>query len=530
MVNNSISTEEPQPLRKIGFFEFIFINVGLTIGAGTLVFVPMAASIAGSSVLLLLFIDLIISLVVVASMAEIATIFPYAGGPIYSIRYGFSPRMANFFLMVMLLPMLILILGAAGTESLSFAYYVKYLIPALAVLPDAVIACFLVAALTIINIIGVKVFSRVQFYIVAFMFAALLVWGALSIPYTQVGLFSQPFFTSGITPLLFLMALGVAYWAFVGTEFGGTMGGEVKYPITVLPKGLIISVLIVFLVNAWVIGVSLGLAPGAVLGSPIAAPIAAATKYAGAGALAIAVIALAAAIGAHPSTVNTDMSEMGRAFYGAAKEGTLPKWFAHLSRRYKTPVNALIFTAILACAVIVPNLVMILGAGAAVMALVLYVVVMLSIIMLKRRRPSMERPFKVHMVLPILAIVFSVFIAVGLTYYIGTQVAKEMAVSLVMGEVISIALAVVFVAIGVIIYFISRKTMEVPLSIEEFKQKMKVDEDETIPEEEWTELRAPMRATGVALKKINRQYHIMLAVCLSLIAVTAAFAAYIYFI
>ena len=103
--------EETQAVRKIGFIEFVLINTGLTIGCGTMVFVPMAASIAGPSILLVLFLAFIVSLVVVMSMAEIATIFPYSGGPIYSIRYGLPPGAANLLLMLMLLPMLALILG-----------------------------------------------------------------------------------------------------------------------------------------------------------------------------------------------------------------------------------------------------------------------------------------------------------------------------------------------------------------------------------------------------------------------------------
>ena len=346
--------EEPQAVRKIGFIEFILINTGLTIGCGTMVFVPLAASITGPSVLLVLFLAFIVSLVVVMSMAEIATIFPYSGGPIYSIRYGLPPGAANLLLMLMLLPMLALILGSGGTESLSFAYYIKCLIPVLAVLPDALIACLLVVAVCVINILGVRIFSRTQFYLLGFMFVALIIWGALSIPHTQMELYQQPFFAEGITPLLFLMAVGLAYWAFVGTELGGTLAGEIKYPLTTLPKGFLISVMLVFLVNVWVIGISLGLAPGAVLGSPIAAPIAAATQYAGAGGFAIAMIALAAAVGMHPPTLNANLSETGRTLYATGKEGVIPKWFGRLSPKFKTPVNALIFVAILFCAVIAP--------------------------------------------------------------------------------------------------------------------------------------------------------------------------------
>jgi len=105
-----------------------------------------------------------------------------------------------------------------------------------------------------------------------------------------------------------------------------------------------------------------------------------------------------------------------------------------------------------------------------------------------------------------------------------------MEVSVFMGEIISIGIGVLFAIIGLVFYLAFRKTMEAPPPFEEFREKiMKVDDDETIPEGEWTELRAPMRATGVALKKINRQYRVMLVVCLSLIAITAAFTAYIYF-
>jgi amino acid transporter len=532
-LDTSRPAEEPQAVRKISFIEFVLINTGLTIGFGTMIFVPLAASIAGPSVLLVLFIAFAISLVVVMSMAEIATIFPYSGGPIYSIRYGLPPGAANLLLMLMLLPMLALIVGSGGTESLSFAYYITSWIPALDILGPyaaAIIACLLVGVICVINILGVKIFSRAQFYLLGFMFIALIIWGALAIPHTQMELYKQPFFAEGITPLLFLMAVGLAYWAFVGTELGGTLAGEVKHPLTVLPKGFLISVMLVFLVNAWVISISLGLAPVEVLGAVKEAPVAEATRLAGAGGFAVAMIVLAAVVGMHPPTLNANLSETGRTLYATGREGVIPGWFGRLSSKFKTPVNALIFVSILFCAVIVPDLAMLLGAGACVMSLVLYIVLMMSIIMLKKRKPDIERPFKVHMVLPILAIVFSSALAVGLTYYIGTQVALEMGVSLVMGEIISVALGVLFAIIGLVFYFAFRKKMETPPPFEEFRGKiMKVDDDETIPEEEWTELRAPMRATGEALKKINRQYRIMLATCLSLIALTAAFTAYLYF-
>ncbi|MEE9529041.1 MAG: hypothetical protein V3V88_03205, partial [Dehalococcoidia bacterium] len=101
-MDTSRPAEEPQAVRKISFIEFVLINTGLTIGFGTMIFVPLAASIAGPSVLLALFIAFAISLVVVMSMAEIATIFPHSGGPIYSIRYGLPPGVANLVLMLML--------------------------------------------------------------------------------------------------------------------------------------------------------------------------------------------------------------------------------------------------------------------------------------------------------------------------------------------------------------------------------------------------------------------------------------------
>ena len=97
-----------------------------------------------------------------------------------------------------------------------------------------------------------------------------------------------------------------------------------------------------------------------------------------------------------------------------------------------------------------------------------------------------------------------------------------------MGEIISIIIGVIPIILGIVLYLAGRKNMEEPMDFDEFKEVMKVDESPDIPEEEWSELRAPLRATGKDLRKINIQFYTLLAIFLALVIFTAAFGIWVY--
>ena len=519
--------EEPQTARKIGFLSFVLINVGLSIGYGTMIFAPMAAYLLGPASIFALLIVLVISLTFVLSMAEMATIFPYAGGITYSIQYGYARKIGNLFLMIALVLMIFTLPTSQGGEALSFAYYIKHLIPALKVLPDPAIAILLVLTICVINCIGVRAFAGSQVLFVLLFLIPMVLWGLLAIPHINMAYYtSQPFLKPDVTPIVFVAALGILYWAFTGTEYAGSLAGEVKYPLTVIPRGMVLSALLVFLVNAWVIIIGMGLAPLDILGKPTGAPLAAASEHAGLGVAVVGLIAFSA-LAMHSSSINTALSENGRAFYSAGRSGLLPKWFGKLHPRFRTPVNALVFLTIVLMIIVLPNLIMILGTGACMMSTAINVILLLSVLSLKKRKPSIERPFKVPTWLPVVGIGFAILLAVGLTYYLGLAVMDAMGCDLVTGEIISIVIGLIPIILGVLIYIGGRKKMEEPMSFDEFKEQMKVDESAR-PEKEWSELKAPLRATGEELRKINIEFYTLLIIFLSLVVFTAIFGVWVY--
>ncbi|GAB3213985.1 APC family permease [Marinactinospora thermotolerans] len=85
-----------------------------------------------------------------------------------------------------------------------------------------------------------------------------------------------------------------------------------------------------------------------------------------------------------------------RLLYAMASSGMLPRWFARLHPRYRTPSNALLFIGGLS--VLAPlfgdrMLSWLVNAGG-VNIVVAYVVVALSFLVLRRREPGMPRPFR----------------------------------------------------------------------------------------------------------------------------------------
>jgi amino acid transporter len=120
------------------------------------------------------------------------------------------------------------------------------------------------------------------------------------------------------------------------------------------------------------------------------------------------------------ATINTLMAGLPRIFYGMAVDGALPKVFAYLHPRLKTPVFGIAFTAAVPCVhawlihgdlARLGNLVL-----AAVCAWgVAYVLVTLSVIALRVRRPDLPRPYKAPWY-PVPQIVSIIGIVVALAY------------------------------------------------------------------------------------------------------------------
>jgi amino acid transporter len=109
-----------------------------------------------------------------------------------------------------------------------------------------------------------------------------------------------------------------------------------------------------------------------------------------------------------------------RTLFALAENGDLPRWFARVHPEYRTPENAILFTAVVALALALSGSFVFLAAVSAVARLVMYLAVCAATLVLRRQQPTPEmRPalFVIPFgpVVPVLASVVSFGILFGAT-------------------------------------------------------------------------------------------------------------------
>jgi APA family basic amino acid/polyamine antiporter len=154
--------------------------------------------------------------------------------------------------------------------------------------------------------------------------------------------------------------------------------------------------------------------------------------------LAVAVI-LAILIG-YTSVILVDLLGQSRVFYAMSKDGLLPKVFSDLHPKFNTPYksNIVLCVFISLFAGLVP--ISVVGEMTSIGTLLAFVMVCVGILILRKKQPNLERPFKTPFVplVPILGILTCVLMMVSLPFDTWLRL-------------------IVWLAIGFIIYFIYGK-------------------------------------------------------------------------
>jgi APA family basic amino acid/polyamine antiporter len=301
------------------------------------------------------------------------------------------------------------------------------------------------AAATMLLMIGIQESARVNAIIVAVKVTVVLLiigLGGMFIstdhwhPFIpeNAGSFGQ-FGWSGIA-----RGAGVIFFAYIGFDAVSTAAQEARNPQRDMPRGIIGSLVVCTVLYVLVSGVMVGLVPYQQLGVP--APMALAVdaarvKAAGSpwqGVLDLMpfVVKLGAIMGLS-STIIVQMMAQPRIFFAMGKDGLMPPWAAAIHPRFRTPHITTLLTGAIVMVASGFTGIGTLGELVSIGTLFAFVIVSLGIIVLRRTRPDLERPFKTPFVpaLPIASAVVSLLLMAALPAATWERLVIWMAIGLV---------------------------------------------------------------------------------------------------
>jgi APA family basic amino acid/polyamine antiporter len=416
------TTQEGHGLKKaVGASQLTAMGVGAIIGTGIFVVIGEGAGVAGPAVILSFVLAAVACAFSALSYAELASSIPVAGSA-YTYTYATLGEILAWIIgwdLILEYGVSVAAIAVGWGGNLN-----AFLDSAFGVaLPDAISkspedggvfnlpAVFIVLAITFLLVRGVTESARVNFVMVIIKLTVLLFFIAVAFVNFGTGNF-QNFAPSGVDGVT--SAAAIIFFAYIGFDAVSTGSEEAKNPAKDLPLAIIGSLIICTIFYVLTAVGALGIAtPDQMKESD--APLAAALDQGAGMSWAAGILALGAVV-AITSVVLVIMYGQTRIFFAMCRDGLLPEKLAKVNQRYGTPARLTIglgvLIAILAALVPLSEIVKLVNIG----TLFAFVLVNVGVIILRRTRPDMPRPYRVPWspVLPILGVLFAVYLMTDL--------------------------------------------------------------------------------------------------------------------
>jgi APA family basic amino acid/polyamine antiporter len=257
-------------------------------------------------------------------------------------------------------------------------------------------AVFIVALMSTILVIGIKESASVNNLIVLLKVIIVLVILAIGLQHIVPGNW-KPFIppntgewgTYGWSGVL--RGAGLVFFAYIGFDAVSTAAQEAKNPQKDLPIGILGSLAICTLLYVAVSAVLTGMVSYTELN--VAAPVAYAMEKVGAPHWVRIAIDVGATLGL-ASVILVMLLGQSRVFYSMSRDGLLGGWASKVHPKFRTPYVSTIFTGVavgLATGMLPLQL---LGQLVNIGTLLAFVLVCFGVLILRKTRPDLARPFK----------------------------------------------------------------------------------------------------------------------------------------
>ena len=444
--------------RELTATNLVALGVGAVIGAGIFVITGYAAAVhAGPAVVISFVISAFGCALAGLCYSEFSSMFPVAGSA-YSYSYA---TMGEFIAWILGWDLILEYLFGASTVAVSWSGYVVSFLTNLGIKLPAVItsapidytadgwvftgaiinfpAVFIVAILVTMLVIGVKESAKFNNIIVLIKVIVILLFIGFGISFIDTQNW-KPFIPAntggfenfGWTGIL--SGAAIVFFAYIGFDAVSTAAQEAKNPQRDMPRGILISLLICTVLYIAVALVLTGIVKYTQLDVP--APIAVAINAAGKSLRWLSPIINIGAIAGLSSVVMVLLFGQSRIFFSMAHDGLLPPIFSKVHKKFKTPYITTIIIGV-GCALFAGVFpINILGKMVSIGTLLAFTIVCIGIIVLRKKRPDLPRPFRTPLV-PLIPI-------------LGAAVCMLQMVSLSIDTWLRL---IIWMAIGLVIYF-----------------------------------------------------------------------------
>ena len=326
--------------RDLGLYATVTISMGAMIGSGIFVLPALGFTKAGPAVIAAYILAGLVVLPAALSKAEMATAMPESGGTYLYIDRAMGPLagtvagLGAWFSLVFKSSFALVGLGA----------YLLLLVPLSSALIKGV-ALSLAVLITVLNIVGTKQSGKAQSIIVTAVVLALAAYVLNSGLYVEPTRF-QGFTEKGTGGVV--TAAAFVFVSYAGVTKIASVAEEIEDPDRNLPLGILISMGVMMVLYTLVVAAVVGLNDPTALstsgpdGSPSLTPMADGAGQL-AGGFGVALIAVVAVL-ALTSMANAGVLASSRFPLAMSRDSLAPGVLARVSKRFKTPRNAILLT------------------------------------------------------------------------------------------------------------------------------------------------------------------------------------------
>lgn len=385
----------PALQRSLGLPLLVLYGLGVTVGAGIYVMVGTAAGRAGINAPVAFVIAAIVMAFSAASFAELAVRFPVSAGEAAYVLAGLRSKS-----LALLAGLLVLSAGIVSAAAISrgAAGYLGVFVAA----PTPVLVALVVIGMGAIAAWGI----REAVGLAAIM--TLIEIGGLMIVITA-GLWRDPSILAALPQALtglqgaapwpgVLGASLVAFFAFIGFEGMVNVAEEVRRPERTLPLAIALTLVLTTLLYILVVWVVIRSVPAAELAASPAPLSLAFERLTGASPVFISAIAVFATV----NGVIVQMVMASRVLYGLARQDAAPAALGRVNALTKTPLNATILVVVVTLVLAVAFPLDWLADMTTRVMLVIFALVNVSLLQLKRRGALAPAGFQVPQWVPVL--------------------------------------------------------------------------------------------------------------------------------